>query len=257
MKYRYSFEEKKKRVCVVAACVFIVLAGVVYLYNRQGGSGYTITASVNESDNSSHSAEGKNNNSKNSDSGRSADNSEGGDTNNEAENNAAGNSAANGDEESESGVRSSGMIYVHVCGAVKKPGVYKLAQGARVADAVESAGGFSKKASDVSLNLAANLEDGQKIYVPTKKEMEESGTGVSDNVINDGSNTVSSGDTKININTASKEELMTIPGIGEAKACSIIAYREENGTFKTIEDIMKIPGIKEGLFSKISDRIRV
>lgn len=169
-------------------------------------------------------------------------------------------------------------IRVYVCGAVKDAGVYTLAKDERVIEAVEAAGGFADDAGYEYLNLAAPLTDGQKVYVPTKKEVEEAfaaDDGTAAAVVNISSNSPGiipggsggSGETDpdtsgamngmVNINTADASTLMTLPGIGRSKADKIIAYREQNGGFSRIEDIMKIGGIKEGLFGKIKDRICV
>ncbi len=133
-------------------------------------------------------------------------------------------------------------IYVFVCGAVKNPGVYALSEGDRVVEAINAAGGFLEDAAKDAWNQAEILQDEMKIYIPTMEELQnqsEAGTG------------------KININTASKEDLMGLPGVGEAKAKQIISYRESHGLFKHIEDIMSISGIKEGLFEKIKEYITV
>lgn len=132
-------------------------------------------------------------------------------------------------------------IFVHVCGAVKSPGVYELPVGSRVYEAVEVAGGFQKKADTAGLNQAELLEDGMQLYVPAKESRTSDATSQA----------------KVNLNTATVEELMTLTGIGEAKAKAIIAYRERHGRFKKKEDIMNISGIKEGMFSKIEDDITV
>lgn len=133
-------------------------------------------------------------------------------------------------------------IYVYVCGQVMNPGVYELSEDARVIDAVIAAGGMTEAADQTYLNQAAVLGDGQKIYVPGVEEME---------VMNIGS----SG--KISLNRAGVAELTTLTGVGEAKAEAIIQYREANGGFKSIEEIMNIEGIKEGVFNKIKDKISV
>ena len=133
-------------------------------------------------------------------------------------------------------------IYVFVCGAVVRPGVYELEEGSRVFEAIEAAGGFTKEASKNMVNQAEILKDEMKVYVPTQKEVEVQ-------------NETDSG--KININTAAKSELMELPGVGEAKADQIIQYREAHGSFRQIEDIMSISGIKEGLFEKIKEYITV
>jgi competence protein ComEA len=154
------------------------------------------------------------------------------------------------------------LIWVYVCGAVNQPGVYQLAEGSRVCDALRCAGGLRGDADDRSLNQAQVLGDGQQITVLTAEEA-KSGGSVPAGAGTDGSGTPGSGssgagsDAKVNINTAGKDELMTLPGVGEARADAIIAYREENGGFKSAEDIMKIEGIKEKSYAKLQDKICV
>lgn len=143
-------------------------------------------------------------------------------------------------------------VYVYVCGAVNTPGVYELDKDARVFEAVERAGGMSGDASTDSVNLARTVTDGEQIYVLTKEEAQTLGAGVGENHITTGTEK-----TKVNINTASREELMTLTGIGEAKAGSIIRYREEHGGFGSIEELMEIEGIKEGVFGKIKEDITI
>lgn len=133
-------------------------------------------------------------------------------------------------------------IFVYVCGAVNKPGVYELPQGSRLYEAIETAGGFREDAAVTAMNQAKVLEDEETICVPTKDEAAKR---------------QASEDGKINLNTATKAELMTLNGIGEARADSIIKYREEQGKFRTIEDLKQIDGIKDGLFEKIKDSITV
>lgn len=147
-------------------------------------------------------------------------------------------------------------IYVHICGEVNEPGVYELKGDARVIDAIEAAKGLTQAASQQSVNQAEKLEDSEQIYIPSIKEVKEN---VNQSVKSSDSNSSinNAGNGKININTASQEELTTLPGIGVAKAQKIIAYRQQNGSFSKIEDIMKISGIKEGLFNKISENITV
>lgn len=140
-------------------------------------------------------------------------------------------------------------IYVQVCGAVKHPGVYSLPQGSRVFHAVELAGGLSEEADAKSLNQAESLSDGQMIQVLTEEEAKALGDGPTD--------AGSADDGKINLNTATREELLRLSGIGDAKADSILAWREQHGGFSQIEDLMKIEGIKEGVFSKIRDYVKV
>ena len=137
-------------------------------------------------------------------------------------------------------------VVVYVTGAVLHPGVYEVGGNMRVSDAIEAAGGFKNNAAADYLNLAAQLSDGENITVPTKKEAK----ALNKDDDSDESHLV-------NINTAAKEELMTLPGIGESKADAIIAYRQENGGYRNIEELMQISGIKEGVYSKISEYITV
>lgn len=133
---------------------------------------------------------------------------------------------------------------VYICGAVRRPGVYRFDSGARVCDAVEAAGGFTKKAVWDAVNQARLLTDGEQITIPVKSKAKK---------------TSSSGKRSelVNINQADLSELMTLSGIGEAKAKLIVEYRDENGSFSATEDIMKISGIKEGIYNRIKDRITV
>ena len=141
-------------------------------------------------------------------------------------------------------------VVVYVCGEVNDPGVYHLPNKSRVCDAIESAGGMTDDASRDFWNLASEVYDGQMIYVPTKEEVESGSVPKPDTENAD----VSSGDSsKININTASKEELMTLTGIGESKADNIIKYRQENGSFSAVEDLTNVSGIGESIFNKIKD----
>lgn len=140
-------------------------------------------------------------------------------------------------------------LCVYVCGCVMNPGVYELDENMRIYQAIEMAGGLAENADYNYLNMAEYLIDGQKIYVPNMNE----------NLSNEVSSQAleNSKSNLININSAAKEQLMTLPGIGESKAEDIILYRKTNGKFETIEDIKKISGIKEAAFSKIKDLIVV
>ncbi len=140
--------------------------------------------------------------------------------------------------------RSAGLL-VHVCGAVQSEGVYELEPGSRVEDAIRAAGGFAPGADRTYLNLARPVADGEQICIPTETEAESLREEVR-----------RQSDGLVNINTADAAELETLPGIGAAKAQAIVAWREENGGFSQIEDIMKVPGIKESAFSLIRDRIK-
>lgn len=168
---------------------------------------------------------------------------------------------------SETSVR--GICFVHVCGEVNRPGVYELEEGQRICDAVERAGGFTEGAAADYLNLAEPVWDGMKLTVPNQNDIPKqewapehieyeltgkagvSGTG-------DGpAGQAASGPHLVNLNTATKEQLMTLHGIGETRAEDIIRYREEHGRFEKTEDVMKISGIKDAAFQKIKDYITV
>lgn len=157
------------------------------------------------------------------------------------------------------------MIIVHVSGEVKEPGIVKLKEGERIADAIEKAGGATDDADLSKLNLAYVLEDGVKVRIPKKNEEENAGEYVSEEsgeeVIQEGSveaeeNTQTTSKV-VNINKANQEELMTLPGIGESTAQKIIDYRKENGNFQTIEDIKNVSGIGDSKFNQIKSLIKV
>lgn len=159
------------------------------------------------------------------------------------------------------------QVVVYICGAVKHPGVYKFTAGSRVNDAINAASGFKKGAARTAINQAMVLEDGEQITIPTLKQVKRkqlSKTTDGDNFqdkTTDNENTDSSEresqNTLININTASAGELTSLSGIGQSRADAIIEYRQSNGKFQSIEDIMKIPGIKQGIFNKIKNKISV
>lgn len=173
-------------------------------------------------------------------------------------------------------------IYVDIKGAVKKPNVYKVLKGSRVIDAIKSAGGLNKDANTRFINLSKILNDGDAIVIYNNSEIKKAQKAekiivetpcVCEEIKNDAcykeevTNTteINKNDNSnnkviaasININTATIEQLMTLTGIGEAKAKSIIKYREENGKFNVIEDIIKVSGISETIFSKIKNNITV
>lgn len=137
-------------------------------------------------------------------------------------------------------------IYVHITGAVNNPGVIKLDQGARLIDAIEKLGGLTENADTDSVNLASVLEDEDKIHIYTKDETAETGPG---------SASAASGTGRVNINTASLEDLKTLPGIGDAIGKSIIDYREKNGAFRSLEDLKEVDRIGDKVFEKLKDSI--
>jgi len=159
-------------------------------------------------------------------------------------------------------------IKVYVVGCVKNPGIVTLNRGQLIDDAVRAAGGATEEADLQNINLVYRLKENVMLHIYSKKdsavhkESGEAGGGIKiikdsgGAVINDNL-TQSKENSKVNINTATASELDTLPGIGEATAADIISYRENNGPFKTIKDIMKVPRIKESRFNSIKDYITV
>ena len=149
------------------------------------------------------------------------------------------------------------QVYIYVCGAVELPGVYSLRQGSRLYEAVELAGGLTADADENCLNMARPITDGEQVVILTQEEalaLKEAGTYF-----------CPAGDTAqaaqdsglVNINTATVTELTSVSGIGASRAQAIVDYREKNGSFGSIEDIKRVDGIKDGLFSKIKDKITI
>ena len=147
-------------------------------------------------------------------------------------------------------------IFVDVCGAVMNPGVYEMDVNSRVFQVIEAAGGFLPEAAASAVNQAQPVSDGQQIYVPTQEEAEEGALPAAIQPADPGSETADANGV-VNINTADAATLKSLSGIGDAKAQAILAYREEHGSFSSIEEIMQVPGIKESTFSAIKDKIAV
>ena len=166
----------------------------------------------------------------------------------------------------EQNTENKNIIVVHVSGAVNNDGIIELEEGSRVSDAIEKAGGLKENAYTKDINLAYKVEDEMKIYIPTiderNKYSEENDKDAADNIItnknfkNDSTN-IKDKNSKININTATKEQLESLPGIGESTSIKIIEYRNQNGKFKDIQDIKNIKGIGESKFNNIKDKIDV
>ena len=157
-------------------------------------------------------------------------------------------------------------IVVHITGAVNKEGIVELQTGARIADAIEKAGGAKENADIKNINLATVLEDGMKVHIPTVEETRANNENIESSkkfansqvttatqIPDTSSNTKKQG--KININTATEEELDTLPGIGPSTAAKIIEYRKENGKFKNIEEIKEVSGIGDAKYEKIKELI--
>lgn len=180
-----------------------------------------------------------------------------------------------GDSAAEDGAAEKtedGLIYVDIGGAVRKPGVYELKQGARIFEAIEEAGGLTDTADASQINQAEAVSDGSKILIPEKKKGgadpadsgdSQTGAGAADG---NGSGNISAGTSasgqadgsgKININTADSAELQKISGVGPATAQKIIDYRNQNGRFQKIEDLKNVSGIGDKTFEKLRGSITV
>lgn len=159
------------------------------------------------------------------------------------------------------------LCYVYACGAIANPGVYEVAHDTRVCEVIQYAGGLTEDAATTCINQALAVYDGLMLVIPTVTQWENgefvldengfpiqvpketaSGKGNPGSVVDDG---------KVNINEATVEQLCTLPGVGASRAESIVAYRQEHGAFQCIEDIKKVSGIKDGLFEKIKEKIKV
>lgn len=184
-------------------------------------------------------------------------------------------------QESRGGGESGGStgpssIVVYVSGAVKTPGVYTLASGSRVDDAVRAAGGLSERAESAGTNLAAQLSDGEHVHVAAAGESApfgalgpssgsesaggEKGSGAKSSGKGAGKKAASghkAGAAKVNVNTAGAEELQTLPGVGPATAKAIVAWREENGRFRSVDDLLDVSGIGKATLAKFRDRVSV
>lgn len=143
------------------------------------------------------------------------------------------------------------QIYVDICGAVNNPGVYSFYEGARVFEVITAAGGLTNDACLEAVNRAERVSDGQKLYIPNQTEWEQR---ITDDTLQA---VIETDDGLVNLNDASESELCTLPGIGAARAQAIIAYREEQGGFATIEEIQNVSGIKSGTYEKIKNLIKV
>jgi len=250
---------KKKYAIVGITCSFLLISGVCYscAYNKSDTSALLVTSLTDGEENTKAQSKER----------LVSDGLESKELNVKEQNSIEMNSLLDSDVTEKTDISNNNSnntdVYVHICGAVAKPGVYQAAQGTRLFDMIELAGGLIKEAAGDYINQAQTVTDGQRIYIPTEDEVKDisvaeytAGEYLEDTQ-RDTVNKDISGQTTdlININTANAEELMNLPGIGQAKADSIIDYRVSQGKFKTIEDLMSIPGIKEGLFGKISSYI--
>ena len=168
-------------------------------------------------------------------------------------------------DSSTTNAQENAAMYIHVIGAVQAPGVYGLSANARVCDAIEAAGGLRSDASEQALNLARVLNDGEQIQVLTQEEYEESlEVGISLSSASSASSATSSSATGattstglININKATVDELDTLPGVGPSTAQKIVADRESNGPFASIEELKRVSGIGDKKYEQLSGLICV
>ena len=246
-------EERRKKRKKIAVIAVLVAAAVIYsgISHRAGGDIEVQNHTV------SHMEDGSEGES--SDTGDTGDGSDGETVQESGEDGGGNNSEQDKDEE---------QIFVDVGGAVKYPKVVCIGKGARVFEAIEAAGGVAADAETKYLNMAAECSDGQKIYVPTADEMSQAQSGESEqtglfSTESEGfsqtgtGSTESGGDKKININTATSEQLQTLDGIGPSMAARIIEYRQSNGKFQSVDDLTNVSGIGEKTLAKFSSKVCV
>lgn len=157
------------------------------------------------------------------------------------------------DETPKAAVSASGELYVHVAGAVATPGLYVLPGDARVVDAVAAAGGLTDDADGEAINLARPLSDGEQLHVPRVGEAPTAEAAAPGG----GDGAAEPGDGRVNLNTADEALLDTLPRIGPALASRIIAWRDENGRFTSVEDLLAVPGIGDKMLETLRDLVTV
>lgn len=257
---------KRFKLFIGAAAIIILVASVLLGFSGCGESGINVTTmkdketSEEELVKSSEEDDGSEEKDKKTEE---TEGSEGQDNKSEGEN-LEDKDSNEGQEKTE----KNSTICVYICGAVVNEGVYEVPAGSRVSDVLDKAGGYSEEALHGYVNLARTLEDGERVYIPDKQELESLGilegdgssSGSGDSSGSGGASGASadgSKETLVNINTADSETLQTLPGIGEKKAADIIAYREEHGAFSSTEDLKNISGIGDSTFEKLSPHITV
>ena len=157
------------------------------------------------------------------------------------------------DEHTQAEEEEPAVCFVHVSGAVQEPGVYELPAGSRLYEAIEMAGGFTEDAAEAYCNLAAEIGDGTQYHIPTKEEAQSMPDGPGETPAVQAGAYDAEG--RLDLNRATKEELMQLTGIGESKAEAILAYREEHGGFGSTEEIKEVSGIGDATFEKLRNDI--
>jgi competence protein ComEA len=145
-------------------------------------------------------------------------------------------------------------VVVHVAGAVSMPGIHELAEGSRVVDAIEAAGGLTGEADRERLNLAAPVADGQRVWVPRVGESEPAIVGVTGGAVGD---VGAAGGGIVNLNTADSAALETLPGVGPSIAAAIIRYRDDEGPFQRVDELLAVPGIGPSRLAQLVDQVTV
>ena len=148
---------------------------------------------------------------------------------------------------------SAGSLYVHVSGAVARPGLYRLEGGARLVDAVAAAGGFAEDADEAGVNLARPVSDGEQVVVPVVGAAPTAGSGAAGGGAAGGV----AGDARVNLNTATVADLDTLPRVGPAIAQRIIDWRTTNGRFSAVDDLLSVPGIGEKMLESLRPLVAV
>lgn len=242
-----NINNKKKIIISIVLIVFLIIGFIIFLLTDNSYENLNLDELVIEEESEKFNNIGDNEDSNNT----SSQNNING--NNKYNQNAINENASNVFQE------ETEKIAIHVTGEVKKEGLIYLPLGSRVADAIKEAGGETKNADLSQINLAYQLQDGQKLYIPNKNEI------ISEYIISATGNTESEGsssnnlkgENKVNINTATQSELDQLPGIGPSIAQRIIDYREENGNFQKIEDVQNVKGIGDAKYEEIKDKITV
>lgn len=151
---------------------------------------------------------------------------------------------------------TSARLYVHVSGAVTEEGLYLLPAGARVVDAIAAAGGFAEDATQAGINLARPLSDGEQLHVPTVKEVEQAAKTAEDAGGEGGESSADAGGL-VNLNTADAAALDTLPRVGPAIAQRILDWRDANGRFTSVEDLLAVPGIGDKMLESLRGLVTV